>query len=128
MKPIKIAGITFGSITAGLAACLVITNPGPKDYEGYATTTLSAYLKEDVCSQVQSARDFRPILRNSCKILVDTSRPHIEQIIAINTTRQNFLLFSIYQTELSLPAPLAGYQFSTLGLFGHFFTYQAEEI
>jgi hypothetical protein len=128
MKLIKIAGMTLMGILAGIAGLMTITNPGRGDYERYAVEKLSTYLKDDVCNKAQGNKDVRPFLRNSCKTLVDTGRPQIQQIIAINTTRQNFLLFSIYQTELSLPAPISGYQFATVGVGQNFFTYQAEKI
>jgi hypothetical protein len=128
MKLVKIVRISLGGILLALAGAMVLSNPSPRDYERYATETLSVYLKDKVCSQAKAAPEWRSLLRGSCKTLVETSRPQIKQVVAVNTTRQNFLLFSIYQTDLALPEPLPSYQFATLGLFQNFLTYRAEKI
>lgn len=110
----------------GFSVIMVLTNPKPRDYEDYATEELTSYLKENVCTQV--SRPLQGLLENYCKSLVDTGKPHIHQLISQQTTRHNFLLFSIYQTQLSLPFPIPGYEFQTLGIFQQFYTYQAEQI
>lgn len=108
----------LGLILSGLI--LVITNPGQGNYEQYASEKLNSYLKEDVCPEIAQQ------LRNPCRILVDFARPKLDLAIAAQTQRQNFLLFSIYQTELSIPSALPDYHFETLGIFDRFYTYCAE--
>lgn len=110
----------------GFGVIMALTNPTPGDYEAYATEELTSYLKENVCTQV--SQPLQGLLQNYCKSLVDTGQPHLHQLIAQQTTRHNFLLFSIYQTQLSLPSPIPGYEFQTVGVFQQFYTYQAEEI
>ena len=112
-KICKLGLILSGSI-------LVITNPGQINYEEYASERLNIYLKQDVCPQIAHK------LRNPCRILVDFARPQLNSAIANQTQRTNFLLFSIYETDLSIPSALPDYHFETLGIFDKFYTYCAE--
>lgn len=115
-----------GAILVAFGGLLVFTNPNNNAYEEYATEKLTVYLKENVCTKVsQPLGDF---LQSHCKTLVDTGRPQIQELIAQQTTRQNYFLFSIYQTELSLSSPMPAYHFATLGAFQNFYTYEAEEL
>ncbi|MGK7957586.1 MAG: DUF4359 domain-containing protein [Crocosphaera sp.] len=109
----------------GLGTGMVLTNPGQTDYETYATDTLTLYLKQEVCSQPSGG--FASFLASHCKTLVDTGKPHIKRVIANKTIRQNYLLFSVYETELFLPSPVPNYEFGTIGVFQQFYTYQADK-
>ena len=102
------------------ASILVITNPGQRSYEQYASEKLNIHLKQNVCPEMTKK------LRNPCLILVDFARPQLNSVIAHQTQRKNFLLFSIYQTDLSIPSALPDYHFETLGIFDKFYTYCAE--
>lgn len=119
--------ISFGGITlTGLAGLMVISNPEPKAYEQYATEELTVYLKDKVCNQMPQV--LGGILQGHCRNIVDTGKPQIKELVAQKTERQNFLLFSIYRTELSLPSPVPSYCFETIAGFEHFYTYQAEQL
>lgn len=115
-----------GIVMAGVGIIFALCNPGQKAYEKYATTTLSQYLKEQVCEDAPQigGGDF---LRNQCYTLVDTSRPQIEQLISRKTQRNNFIVFSIYETDLSLAAPLPSYHFETIGVLQNFYIYEADK-
>ena len=117
-----IGGITLAS----LGVFMALTNPSQKAYEEYAMEELTTYLKDEVCTQVPSLLgDF---LQQQCKILVDTGRPQIQQIIAETTERQNFLVFSIYRTHLSVNSDLPSYEFETVGVVQSFYIYMYEEL
>lgn len=119
---VKIGGVSLG-VVGGL---LWLSNPGQQDYENYATSTLVSYIKNDFCGQATGdAADF---LTSHCKSLVDLSRPQLGKVIANRTERQNFILFSIYETDLSLFDPLPSYRFQTVGLFQQFYVYHYEEL
>ncbi len=126
MKFDKLIIMVGGIGLLGSSLVMTLTNPRAGDYETYATEELTTYLKENVCTQV--SQQLQGLLQSYCKSLVDTGKPHLHQIIAQQTTRRNFLLFSIYQTQLSLPSPLPAYQFQTLGIFQQFYIYDAEQI
>lgn len=116
-----------GLITLGvLGGMLVVTNPGQKAYEDYAVTTLSIYLKEDICNQGDGK--LGEFLTSQCKSLVDVSRPQLQEFISTKTQRRNFLVFSIYETNLALFESLPSYRFQTVGLLQQFYTYEHEEL
>lgn len=117
-----------GLILLGFGGVMAVTNPGQIAYEHYASDRLSSYLKEDVCMGIGGKGDFIGVLRGQCKNLVDTGQPQIKEIINQTTKRQNFFLFSIYQTELSLPSPVPSYQFETIGFLQNFYTYHVIEM
>ena len=101
---------------------LITTNPGTKQYEQYASESLNSYLKEEVCEDVTD------ILETSCSILIDIARPQLKMAIAQSTKRSNFLAFSIYNTDLSISNAIPEYEFATIGIMNHFFTYQADRV
>lgn len=104
---------------------MVVTNPGQATYEDYAVEQLSKYLKEEVCPQAPEA--LGSFLRRQCTILVDTGRPQIKQVVAQSTKRENFLLFSIYRTDLDVGTLIPAYSFETVGICQQFYLYKADE-
>lgn len=108
-----------------LATILLITNPGSEQYELYAADKLTIYLKDNVCRQV--TEQVNKQLRSPCHILIDTARPQLRLALYKNTQKQNFFLFSIYQTQLAIAPLTPEYHFATLGICNRFFTYQAEQ-
>lgn len=126
MTSLKLS-LSIGSITlTGLAALLFLTNPGQKSYEQYASQSLNVYLKENACTKLPP--EISNFLQSHCHSLVDTFRPQLSQMIARQTTRQNFILFSIYQTDLSITSALPDYQVKTLGVFQKFYIYESEQL
>lgn len=122
LKPLASISLFF---LAGLAIAMAIANPDTSTYEEYAVEQLTTYLKNDVCSQVPQA--FETLVKNSCAELIDSNRPQIRQIIARGTQRQNFILFSIYRTNLSISSIVPLYRFQTIGIMQNFYTYSAEQ-
>lgn len=116
-----------GVISLGLfGVLLLVTNPGQKSYEDYAATSLSTYLKEDFCHKANGQGG--AFLASQCKSLVDISRPQLKEFIATKTERSNFVLFSIYETKVTLFEPLPSYRFQTLGLLQQFYTYNQQKL
>lgn len=124
MKNSKLIFSIGGILLAGLGVGMALTNPGQNAYEQYASETLNDYLKENVCKQFPSG--LNQFLESQCYSLVDTARPQLSQIIAHNTKRQNFIVFSLYQTDLFIPSALPNYQVKTVGVFQNFYIYEAE--
>jgi hypothetical protein len=122
MKSLQLL-LRFGGIALlGLGVTMRLTNPQPKAYENYASQTLDLYLKENVCTQFTGS--FSNFLQNQCHSLVDTIRPHLFEIITEKTTRHNFFLFSIYETDLSISSALPSYHVKTLGMLTKFYIYE----
>jgi hypothetical protein len=115
-----------GIVPIVLGGLMFATNPGKQEYQQYAAQTINSQLKEKVCDD--NSKNIGNWLQSHCHTLVDTASPQLSLVIDRQTKRQNFLLFSIYQTELSVPSPLPNYHFATVGLFDNFFTYQSEKI
>ena len=126
MKIFQLTKVIGGIALAGLGAAMAITNPSQKAYEQYAIEQLTSYLKENVCTQAPET--LGKVLQNQCYTIVDLGKPQIKKLIALRTKRQNFLLFSIYRTELSAPSPLPSYHFETVGALQKFYVYEAEEL
>lgn len=122
LKPLASVSLFF---LAGLVTAMAVTNPDSSTYEEYAVEQLTTYLKDDVCSQVPQA--FETLVKNSCAELIDSNRPQIRQILARSTQRQNFILFSVYRTNLSISSIVPLYRFQTIGIMQNFYTFSAEQ-
>ncbi|PSB03377.1 DUF4359 domain-containing protein [Merismopedia glauca] len=115
----------------GLGLVMVVTNPSSDRYADYAVTQIQDS-QNSICPSNISI--FGTSLQNECKSFINNNSNQIKQVILQTSDRQNILLFSIYKTDLSvsklipnIPSNVApGYEFETIGAFGHFLTYQAE--
>jgi len=116
----------FGIVLVGLGAIAFITNPQEQGYQKYAGIALKGQLKEKVCTQV--TEELGPWLEGQCHIMVNAASPYLAEVVGQQTTRQNFLLFSIYQADLPFPDPLPDYHVETIGILGNFYTYQAKKL
>jgi hypothetical protein len=113
-------------ILGGLGVVMVLTNPQSSNYEAYAGDRLNSYLKENLCQQIQEG--IGELFQSQCKMLLETATPQVGKLVATQTKRQNFFFFSLYQSNLSLPSPLPGYQVNTIGVFNQFFVYESKQI
>lgn len=125
MKSLKIPLLLGGIVLLGVAGAMAVTNPDKPAYDDYATERLTLYLKDDLCAKAPVI--FGVALQNQCRETVNNNQSQLEQIISANTNQQNFLLFSLYKTDLSIGPPLPSYHFETIGVFYNFYTYKAEQ-
>jgi len=126
MKPLTI--IAYTGAAAGLAALGVTmakTNPSQVEYEEYAVQRLTKYLKTDVCKK--STNFIENLIHFNCDKLVDSANPQIQEIIARTTERQNYIIFSIYRTDLKINSWIPSYKFEKVGALDQFYTYTAEK-
>ncbi|MFN6567710.1 hypothetical protein A6770_34055 [Nostoc minutum NIES-26] len=119
MTYVGAAGVAVFSVT------MAKTNPSQTDYEEYAVQRLTQYLKQDVCKK--TSRFIENLLNSKCDKLVDSANPEIKDILAATTQRQDFIVFSVYRTDLELSSWLPSYRFETVGAFNNFYTYTAEQ-
>lgn len=120
--------IMYTGAAAGLAALGVTmakTNPNQLEYEEYAVQRLTKYLKTDVCKKTTNI--IENLIHFNCEKLVDSANPQMQEIIARTTERQNYIIFSIYRTDLKINSWVPSYRFETVGAFEQFYTYTAEE-
>ena len=129
MKLLKIiAGTAVVGLTL-LGLSMATTNPSQAAYEKYASQRLTKYLKDNVCGKSKSFLDNLPIKLNSqCDNLLDSANPQVQEIISRTTQRQNFIIFSIYHTDLKLESLslIPGYKFESVGAFNNFYIYKAQ--
>ena len=119
---LKITQATVVIIILGLG----VTNPNSNEYKTYAADKISRELKDNTCTQLDNSAE--SYLIKSCQILVNSIEPHIETAISRNTKHSNWLIFSIYKTQLQVNSLIPEYCFTTIGIFDLFLTYQIEEI
>jgi hypothetical protein len=112
----------IGSLTLlGVGGIMILTNPQPADYEAYAIEQIANRAKEE-CNRVPAG--FGIVLQGPCRAAIEAAKPQIRPLLNAATTRQNFVLFSIYQTDLSVPALKFHTQVETIGAFNNFYTYK----
>lgn len=136
MKGLNIGGLLLGVAIAGAGVALAVTNPGQAAYNEFATEQLTAYLDENVCSRASDVNLFGDVLREQCGVLLQDNQTQLTALIESNTERQNYIIFSIYRTDLSadllLPPILSqsvpSYHFETIGVFQRFQVYKAERM
>ncbi len=119
--------LLFNCVTAlsiGFIGCLCLTNPGQEDYQDYATDQIVFYVKDKICSERGSAI----FLRRYCHTLVDTSRKQLVRFLSQKTQRHNYLLFSVYSTDILLPGILPRFQFKTIGILENFYIFESDQI
>lgn len=122
---LPILPLTGAILLGGVATVMAVTNPSPEAYETYAAQRLTEYLTQETCAKAPTL--LGTSLRDQCLALVKSAQPQMKQIIANSTKRDNFLLFSIYKTDLSLGTVLPSYHFETVAIFQTFHPYKTEQ-
>ena len=120
-KALKI-GLGVSSIS-GIATIMTLTNPGQAAYERYATQKVIGLLNQNVCAEAPKSFN----LRRDCQDLLKTHRDQIQEFIAKNTERQDFVLFSVYTTDVAIASFLPKYRVETVGAFRQFHIYDTAD-
>lgn len=115
--------VAVGLVVLGVT--MAKTNPSQAEYEEYAMQRLTKYLKSDVCKK--TPKMLENLIKLDCDKLVDSASPQVRELVAATTQRQDFIIFSIYQTDLKLNSWLPSYTFESVGAFENFYTYSAEQ-
>ncbi|MEA5573148.1 DUF4359 domain-containing protein [Calothrix sp. UHCC 0171] len=111
-----------------LGVVMTKNNPSQAEYEQYAVRELTGYLKSNICQKTpRIIGEIEKIAGIKCNEAFDSVNPQIRDIIAATTDRQDFIVFSIYRTELKLNEWVPSYKFETVGALGNFYTYSAEK-
>ncbi|MFW6296397.1 MAG: DUF4359 domain-containing protein [Halothece sp.] len=106
----------------GMGLILIFTNPNSDRYRNHLSQEISTNLQEDFCAEAPSA--FGHLLQRQCDSLVENQESQLKNIIDYSTQRNNYLLFSIYETEVAVINGLPHYQAKSIGLLNHFWIYQ----
>ena len=139
MSGFKLIASVLGIGAIGGAIALLVTNPKQEAYEDYAVTQLQAQLDKDLC------QDAPAFLENACSSLVSNNDGFLKATVSASTTRRNYYVLSIYETDLNpmdaidqvLPKGLSlsignaegipAYHAETVGILGQFITYEAKQ-
>jgi Domain of unknown function (DUF4359) len=105
----------------GLCA-LGLTNPDPGAYEVYAIEQIGN-LAKDQCTQAPAGLGI--LIQGPCRAAVEAYKPQLRPLLATTTTRQNFILFSIYRSDISIPAANFNAKVESIGIGNHFLIYKA---
>ncbi len=111
LKSLKIPAIIVGIV----AIIMVITNPDKETYLDRTSLTLASEVKENLCGSSQGGLE--TLLNNLCKSSIDQQRGAIRVYLNNFSRRQNFLLFSIYTTDV------AQRTYTSIGAFGNLATF-----
>ena len=119
--------LLLGALGAGLA----LTNPGPAAFEDFAAGRLSALLREELCGEDGLPLMLRLVIQN-CPALVESQRPALGRLAALQTRRRNLGLLSLYSTrvggqQLHPRWRLPHYEALTLAVAGRFLVLHASE-
>lgn len=118
-------GLALGLFAAtSTGAAMAIMNPSEAAYEVYATQKVIKLLDQNVCAEAPQAFN----LKQDCKALLVSNRSYIQEFIANNTHRQDFLFFSLYTTDISVASFLPDYRVEAVGAFRQFHIYQTAQI
>ncbi|MGF1491652.1 MAG: DUF4359 domain-containing protein [Microcoleaceae cyanobacterium] len=112
-------------VLAILAGTMVFTNPSRQDYLNYASSKLAKEVKQNICKESQVPQilsELSESLVNLCSSVVTNQRDAIEGYLDRYTQRQNAYLLSLYSTDV------LDKRYRTVGAFGHFLTFSAEEL
>jgi len=93
-----------------IAVGMAITNPSKDRYIEYATEQFSETGKTSIC-----AGENIPIAaQQSCKFVISQGKGVIKKVVDNSTKQQNFILFSLYETDLP------NKKVTTIAAFGNF--------
>lgn len=123
MKTLKTVAIAGGCILLGVSGLLAATNPGQTAYDDFATQAAIAYLKTEACAKAPAVFG----LQKLCQSELEANQAKIKQIIRDGTQRRNFVMFSLYTTDLSISADLPSYHVESVGILGQFILYKTEK-
>lgn len=99
-------GIITAIILVGIVLLFVVTNPSTDDYE--------AYLKQEMSNEAKGEDDLSAALAGLFGGVAGS-------LLANASTRKNYVLFSIYETDLGTS------EYVALGVLGNFFVLHEAE-
>lgn len=125
MKPLTMLICVSAASISIIGSILTQTNPNQNKYEEYALDKVTTYLKTDVCNKTPSFLE--KLITVNCEEMLQSAMPHLKELITTTTNRQDYLIFSIYRTEIKLDSVIPGYKFETVGALNQFYTFNAEQ-
>lgn len=118
------------AVAAGVGG-LVVTNPGPDDFQDFAGKRLVDMITQEVCVEATLPMALRLLLQN-CPELVASQQQVLGRIALDHSKRTNLGVASVYRTQLGGQQLLAElrvprYEAVTLAGAGHFVVVNTSE-
>ncbi len=110
-------------VIGGLGGVMAIANPDRSAYETYGVEQLGELAKGE-CDRAPGG--FGLILQEPCRAAIESFKPQLRPMLAQATTRQNFIIFSIYRSEISIPVANFNAKVESIGIFNNFYTYRSK--
>lgn len=108
----KLQVILIGA--AVVVGVMAVSNPSKERYVDYATEQFSETGKTSICSG-----DNIPIAaQQSCKFVISQGKGVIKSLVENSTKQQNFVVISLYETDLP------NKKVTTVGAFGNFYMFK----
>lgn len=123
LKPWQVSGIIGVIGIFGMGTVMATTNPHRQAYQGYAAQQTVSYFQDNACTKLPDT--LSGFLHDQCSHLVEKGKPHLKQAVNLSTRQHNYILFSVYETEVSLNNRLPSYSAKTIGFMNLFWTYEA---
>lgn len=105
----------------GVGGLGFLTNPDRAAYEIYAVEQAGNLAREQ-CDRAPGGLSI--IVHEPCRAAIEAYKPQLKPLIAATTTRQDWGLFSIYRSDIAIPAVNFKGRVESIGLFDRFYTYQ----
>jgi Domain of unknown function (DUF4359) len=105
----------------GLGGMMALSNPDRSAYEHYAVEQI-ANLAKDQCDRAPAGLGI--LLQGPCRATIEAYKPQLRPLLAATTSRQNWIFFSIYRSDLSIPMVNLNARVESIGIFDRFFTYK----
>jgi Domain of unknown function (DUF4359) len=105
----------------GLGGMMALSNPDRSDYENYAVEQIGN-LAKDQCDRAPAGLGI--LLQGPCRAAIEAYKPQLRPLLAATTSRQNWIFFSIYRSDISIPIVNFNARVESIGIFNNFFTYK----
>ena len=107
----KLQAILIGAVV--VIGVMAVSNPSKERYIEYATEQFSETGKTSICTG-----DLPVAAQQSCKFLISQGKGVIKTLVENSTMQQNFVVFSLYATEMP------NRKITTIAAFGNFFMFK----
>jgi Domain of unknown function (DUF4359) len=116
----------IGGLGGAIGLSMALTNPSPQQYEEFVLEKLQAYM-QDECGK--AGNQLLGVLANAtCRMMASAGEPYFKQtiqpLIAKNSHRQNFGIFSLYTTDLAVSQLSFSARVECVGVFDRFLVYR----
>ncbi len=108
-------------VLLGVCGLGLLTNPDRDAYEAYAVDRIGD-LAKDQCDRAPAGLGV--LIQEPCRAAIAAYKPQLRPLLAATTSRQNWLILSIYRSDISVPAINFNGRVESIGMFNNFFTYK----